>query len=273
MEWPKLKNIILVILVMTNLCLFFFVAQREWQQYHFQNQARKDVVAFLASRSITVDPDILPRDRDTLPPLTVVRDLEQEATLAARLLGSDVERQVSGGAVYRYSGQNGSIQFHNDGSFSARFTQGAFPTDNDPAASAAVLLERLDFTGELIKHTDDSLTFRQTWQGAPLFFNQVTLAMQDGFFTAITSGQRLGGTPTEDGTRQALPPASALIQLLHGINELGDVCSSIVGIQPGYAARSALTGVTLLTPVWQVSTDTVVYQLDLVSGAVTRLSE
>ena len=152
------------------------------------------------------------------------------AALAARLLGSDVERQVSGGAVYRYSGQNGSIQFHNDGSFSARFTQGAFPTDNDPAASAAVLLERLDFTGELIKHTDDSLTFRQTWQGAPLFFNQVTLAMQDGFFTAITSGQRLGGTPTEDGTRQALPPASALIQLLHGINELGDVCSSIVGI-------------------------------------------
>ena len=189
MEWPKLKNIILVILAMTNLCLFFFVAQREWQQYHFQNQARKDVVAFLASRSITVDPDILPRDRDTLPPLTVVRDLEQEATLAARLLGSDVERQVSGGAVYRYSGQNGSIQFHNDGSFSARFTQGAFPTDNDPAASAAVLLERLDFTGELIRHTDDSLTFRQTWQGAPLFFNQVTLAMQDGFFTAITSGQ------------------------------------------------------------------------------------
>lgn len=74
MEWPKLKNIILVILAMTNLCLFFFVAQREWQQYHFQNQARKDVVAFLASRSITVDPDILPRDRDTLPPLTVVRD-------------------------------------------------------------------------------------------------------------------------------------------------------------------------------------------------------
>ena len=67
-------------------------------------------------------------------------------------------------------------------------------------------------------------------------------------------------------------PASALIQLLHGINELGDVCSRIDGIQPGYAARSALTGVTQLTPVWQVNTDTVVYQLDLVSGAVTRLS-
>lgn len=71
MEWPKLKNIILAILAMTNLCLFFFVAHREWQQYHFQNQARSDAVAFLASRSITVDPDILPRDRDTLPPLTV----------------------------------------------------------------------------------------------------------------------------------------------------------------------------------------------------------
>ena len=76
-----------------------------------------------------------------------------------------------------------------------------------------------------------------------------------------------------DAARQAITPASALIQLLHGINELGDVCSRIDGIQPGYAARSALTGVTQLTPVWQVNTDTVVYQLDLVSGAVTRLSE
>ena len=273
MEWPKLKNIILAILAVTNLCLFFFVAHREWQQYHFQNKARSDAVAFLASRSITVDLDILPRSRDTLPPLTVVRDLEQEAKLAARLLGSDVQRQVSGGTVYRYSGDKGTIQFHNDGAFSARFAQGAFPAGNDPAADAAALLEQLDFTGELMECTDTSLTFRQTWQGAPLFLNQVTLTVQGGFFTAVTTGQRLSGTPTEDGTRQALTPASALIQLLHGINELGDVCSRIDNIQPGYASRSALTGVTLLTPVWQVTTDTVVYQLDLVSGAVTRLSE
>ena len=56
MEWTKLKNIILAILAMTNLCLFFFVAHREWQQYHFQNQARSDAVAFLASRSITATP-------------------------------------------------------------------------------------------------------------------------------------------------------------------------------------------------------------------------
>lgn len=165
--------------------------------------------------------------------------------------------------MYRYSGAKGTIQFHNDGSFSARFAQGAFPAGSDPAASAATLLERLDFTGELMERTDASLTFRQSWQGVPLFFNQVTLTVQDGFFTAITSGQRLSGDPAEDAARQAITPASALIQLLHGINELGDVCSRIDGIQPGYAARSALTGVTQLTPVWQVNTDTVVYQLDL----------
>lgn len=273
MEWPKLKNVILAILAVTNLCLFFFVAHREWQQYHFQNKARSDAVAFLASRSIAVDPDLLPRDRDALPPLTVVRDLEQEARLAARLLGDDVQRQASGGAVYRYFGKRGSLQFHNDGSFSARFAQGAFPVGNNSVTSALALLEQLDFTGELLQGSGDELTFRQSWQGYPLFSYQVTLTIQDGFFTAITSGQRLSGSPAEDGTREAMTPASALIQLLHGINQLGDVCSRIDGIQPGYAARSALTGVTLLTPVWQVTTDTVVYQLDLVSGAVTRLSE
>ena len=207
MEWPKLKNIILAILAMTNLCLFFFVAHREWQQYHFQNQARSDAVAFLASRSITVDPDILPRDRDALPPLTVVRDLDQEARLAARLLGSDVQRQVSGGAVYRYSGAKGTIQFHNDGSFSARFAQGAFPAGSDPAASAATLLERLDFTGELMERTDASLTFRQSWQGVPLFFNQVTLTVQDGFFTAGSAATRRRTPPARPSPPP--PPSSS----------------------------------------------------------------
>ena len=51
MEWPKLKNIILVILVMTNLCLFFFVAQREWQQYHHTFKTYRTTGWFFAYRS------------------------------------------------------------------------------------------------------------------------------------------------------------------------------------------------------------------------------
>ena len=31
METPKLKNIVLLILVLTNLCLLVFVVRQEWQ--------------------------------------------------------------------------------------------------------------------------------------------------------------------------------------------------------------------------------------------------
>ena len=44
MEWPKLKNIILIILVLTNLCLVAFVAQRELRSSQMQRQARQEAI-------------------------------------------------------------------------------------------------------------------------------------------------------------------------------------------------------------------------------------
>ena len=40
----------------------------------------------------------------------------------------------------------------------------------------------------------------------------------------------------------------------------------------GYVSGPSLSGPMPLTPVWQVTTDTGFYQLDLVTGGVSRLS-
>ena len=45
----------------------------------------------------------------------------------------------------------------------------------------------------------------------------------------------------------------------------------IDAIEPGYAASTSLSGPILLTPVWRVTTDTGAYQLDNVTGGVTRV--
>lgn len=271
MEWPKLKNIILIILVLTNLCLLVFVAQRELRDSQLQRQAREEAIQFLEDRGIAVDEKQVPQTMELLPQ-TVERNLEEESQLAAALLGQGVTAEDRGAGVYRYSNEAGSIQFHSDGSFSAEFTAGAFPLGEDRVKSCAELLEKLNFEGEVLSQQENALVFRQTWNGYPLFTQQVTLELADGCLRAMTSGRRLVGEPVEDPTRQPITVVTALIDFLNGLNTLGDVCSRIDTITPGYVSVTALSGPMTLTPVWQITTDTGAYQLDALTGELSRVA-
>lgn len=271
MEWPKLKNIILIILVLTNLCLVAFVAQRELRNSQLQRQARQEAIQFLEDRGVAVEEKQVPQEMELLPQ-TVERNLEEESQLAAALLGEGVKAEDRGAGVYRYSNEAGSIQFHSDGSFSAEFAAGAFPLGEDRAESCRELLARLNFEGELLHEGENLLVFRQTWSGYPLFTQQVNLELSDGCLKAMTSGRRLIGEPVEDTTRQPITVVTALIDFLNGLNALGDVCSRIDAITPGYVAATPLSGPMTLTPVWQITTDTGSYQLDTMTGELSRVA-
>lgn len=62
MEWSKLKNIILIMLAAVNLCLLFFVVQREWRDSANQRQNRQQAVDFLTDRGIQIHEGQLPDD-------------------------------------------------------------------------------------------------------------------------------------------------------------------------------------------------------------------
>lgn len=269
MEWPKLKNIVLVILTVTNLCLLVLAARQTMENDRLQRQARQDAIQFLAERAVIVAEDQVP-DEMTLLPQQVGRDLEAEGTLAAQLLGAGVQVEKRGGEVYRYFNDQGSIQFHSDGAFQAEFPVGAFPAGSDRKRTCLDLLAKLDYEGELLEEGENTLIFRQVWQGAPLFTQQVTLKIEEGSITAMTAGRRLVGQPTEDLSRSVVTVSTALFQLFNGISALGDVCSSIDAITQGYVSTTSLSGPMTLTPVWRVTTDTSAYQLDLVTGDLTR---
>lgn len=68
MEWPKLKNIILAILAMTNLCLFFFVATGSGSSITFRTRPAATRWPFWPACSITVDRTFSLGTRDALPP-------------------------------------------------------------------------------------------------------------------------------------------------------------------------------------------------------------
>lgn len=272
MEVPKLKNIAILILVITNLCLLGFVLQWELQGRYFHWQTRSNAIELLTQvKGVELDESQVPSQIE-LKPQTVSRDLEQEGTLAAAFLGEGVQTENRGAGVYRYFNERGSLQFHSDGTFSGEFTPGAFPVGENREAECLKLLEQLGFEGEWMESGEHTMTFRQLWQGVPLFHQQVTLEFADDCVVAMTGGRRLVGEPVEDTSCHTVSAATALIESYNGIGALGFVCSRIDRITQGYASSTALSGPMTLTPVWRVTTDTGEYQLNTVTGELIRVS-
>ena len=272
MEGSKLKNIAILILVLTNLCLLGFVLQRELQDRYFRWQARSNAIQLLTEqKGVDLDESQVP-EQVRLRPQTVTRDLEREGILAAQLLGDGVQTENRGAGVYRYFNERGSLQFHSDGTFSGEFVPGAFSVGESREQGCLAILEQLDIQGEVVESGGDTLTVRQLWEGVPLFNQQVTLELTDGYLTAMTGGRRLIGEPEDDPTRRTVSAATALIEAYNGINALGYVCSRIDGITQGYVSSTALNGPMTLTPTWLVTTDTGEYQLNTVTGELSRLS-
>lgn len=271
MPWSKLKNVILAILAAANLCLLALVAVPAIQSGRLMDRAREEAIQFLQSRGVQVEADMIPQAME-LTPQSAERDLEGEERAAAALLGSPVTAEARGGEVYRYFNENGSIQFHRDGTCSARLEPAAFPLGENRKTGCLTVLERMGLKGDILSEEGDVLVFRQTWEGSPLFTQQMTLTCQGNALAGITAGRQLVAVPQADPTRQTVTVATALIELLNGVSALGDVCNRIDAIETGYVTSVSLSGPTMLTPVWRVTTDTGAYQLDTVTGGVTRVS-
>ena len=271
MPWTKLKNIILFILVVANLALLALVAGPAIRSRRGERQAREDAIRLLQSRGVQVEDSDIP-ERVTLLPRTVERDLTVEERAAAALLGGPVTAEARGGEVYRYFNENGYIQFHSDGALSARLEPGRFFLGEDVAAGCTAIMEKLGVSGTVVGETETEVLFRQTWEGTPLFTQQVTMVSSEGGLAAVSAGRLLVGRPQEDPARSSITVATALINFVNGVSALGDVCNRIDAIEPGYVAAASLSGPIVLTPVWRVTTDTGAYQLDAVTGGVTRVS-
>ena len=269
MPWTKLKNMILLILVLTNLCLLGLVVGQSLQDSRQHRQTRENTIRFLSDRGVTVDESVIPDSID-LTAQSVERDLEEEKAVAQRLLQGEVETEARGGEVYRYYNSSGSVQFHSDGTFLAQLEPGVYPVGEDREEACAAALEAAGFEGALVEETEEGLVFRKLWDQVPLFGQNVTVVCDQDSVSEIFGEHRLLSRPKADPTRHTISVPTALVRFLNGVSALGDVCNRIDRIEPGYLCSASLSGSMTLTPVWQVTTDVGIYQLDATTGTVKR---
>lgn len=279
MSWSKLKTIIIIILLLLNLFLLGLVGFIHLRSARYAAAALSEAAAVLQLNGIQVQTDALPASME-LKTVTVARDLQPEAALAAALLGEDVQSQSSGGGLYVYHSPLGEASFRSSGEFSVTFTQPGPAAEGEYTALVRSLLEELDLDLWQVEASDSTVTASQSLNGAPLYSGGILSMSQSAIAAAFTfddggrlqsvSGRFLMGAITvESESREPLSIPTVLISFFNFTVDSGEVCQAIRSVTPAYRA-SATSDPTRLTPVWHITTDTGDYFLDAYTAEVTR---
>lgn len=274
MEGGKIKNIVIVILVILNGFLLFLVGGRRMETTHSHESARNSALHIIRSGGVLLEEAAVPEDTE-LPALQAGRDREQEKTLAMAVLGADVSVEALGGEVYRCRNENGWIQFHSTGEFMAELEGSAFIPMGEAAQHAAAMLAKLGFDSRVLADTvvdgTGRVTLGQMVNGVPVLDCQAVAHYREGALVSITQGRRLPGVAQPAAPKETMSVSTALMRLYNGLKELGDVYTRIEEITPSYTMSVDLSGAARLDPVWYVKTDTGGYQMNLCTGQLGRL--
>lgn len=271
MEWPKLKNIILIILAVTDLFLLSLVGLRDWNSSRYQAEVRQDALKLLEKNGIQMEEGLLPRDA-CLPVATVTREQEKEIEALSQSLGEGSE-VAQGGGQYHYTGTKGEAYLRNRGGFFISLASGAYPAEGEIGQHAADTLSLMGFEGLVVSvegdETEGEVELMQLWEGIPVRGCSATVSYEQGELVAI-SGVWLNGTPVLAGELE-LSAVTGLLRFLEEFADTGDVCNQILTMQVEYQYSTSLTKASVLLPVWFFETDTGCYHLDITAGQLEKL--
>lgn len=274
MEWTKIKNIVILILLCVNGALLALVLLRENRQSQFEAETWLGAVAALERGGITFaaeEPQAM-----ELSPLTVTRNREGEQGAAEALLGPLSEQADSNPVRTSYVGPGGRAEFTMGWEF--RLEPEGLSLDGATWEEASLdYLAKLGVDalplGQDVETLEDGtaqrvLSFCQLWEEAPLFSCRIEAVWQGDALVCL-QGSRVAGISAPAESAACLPPAAVLVRFLAGLNREGDICSRIEGMTPGYLAAGG-AGTLQLDPVWALETDNGTYYVDAASGALSR---
>ncbi len=276
MEWRKLKDLIILILLVVNGFLLVLVGARREESASYERTALEQTVQVLERSGIQVELSAV-TDAGELSPMTVERDLEREGKLVRALLDENVQGSNRGGGLYLYQGGLGEVSVRAGGELSAEFEQDEHWMTDRPEAHAADLLRGMGVeavqTASDVRGAETVLRFRQSWNGMPVFSCEVELVYRDGMLCSLRGALLMAAEGTAETGRPLTLP-TALMRFSEAVGATGDVCSAIRSMEVGYRSTAqSLSGGARLTPVWRVSTNTADYYLDCVTGALARLAD
>lgn len=266
MDRFRLKNIIILILLLLNGFLLFSLAQRRAAERDAFRRTAEQLVALFQEDGMTLDPEAISQDA---PPesVTLARDTTLEEQAAAFLLGEALSSSDQGGGIYHYAGAAGEALFRSSGGFEASGTLAEgdgvpdFCLDFCRAFSFAPPSIRLDEEGSGV------FTAAAVYDKLPVVNCAVTFTVEEGVLTSV-GGTLLPKSGTPAAAEEPLSAAGALVAFQRLRRESAVVVSTVTETLLCYELQNAGAAMTLV-PVWRIVTDTEDYYVSCRTGAVT----
>lgn len=264
MKASRLKNIVIVILLLVNVFLLVLLLSRRAEQNAAYERSVEQLVTLFETNGVALDPAVLPQD-DTPLSAALDRDAERETAFAEALLGT-VTVSDSGGGVCLYTGTNGSCSVRAGGAVEVSLSRAV----EDPDAFCRELFKTFGYerTRSTLTGGSGSITGVRSTGAHPVFNASLSLSFSGGtlisvsgvFLSSLTEGRRADG----------IDAVTALVQFLDYRSASGLVCTRIDAVDSGYLLQSSPTAPLRLLPVWRITTDVNSYYVNCKTGEITR---
>lgn len=267
MDRYRLKNVIILILLLVNVFLLGALAYRGTSARTARSRTVEELVELFAADGMELDPDAIPGE--TPPPgLVLTRDLDLERSAADCLLGGGLRRSNRGGAS-SYSGTGGAALFRENGSFEAAGTLAEsggerFCRNFCQEFHYQVVSQELDGEGS------GTVTALRQYNGLTVANCAVTFTLEGDAVVSVRGTLLPESAAESAGTTEPLSAQAALTAFQAMRRETGAVASSITEMRLCYELQSSTAAPMSLAPAWCVVTDTVNYYVNCISGAVSQ---
>lgn len=274
MPASKLKNLVILILLLCNVFLLILVVPGRLAARQQREALRNELVALYAGYGLTLPEGNLPEGQD-LHLLEAQYDAEVALTAARALLGEQVlSESESGSYQTTYTSAGGKCTIRRD-SLSAALAPGSAVSGSLRTATRKTLSRMgfaIDTLGSPVSEgTVNTLTARQSIAGAPVFSCELTFTYKGGVLQSVSGGYcPASRTLTAIGTEVSISCADALVAFLNSMEQTGWVGSAITAIEQGYLlAESAGASTVQLIPIWRLDTDTGTFFVHGITGEVS----
>lgn len=264
MPASKLKNLIILILLLANVFLLALAVPSYLEERAQRETADSELAALFAQADVTLEQAIPP----TLPLYLQEASCAPADNLAAvtALLGEQV---VAEGQAYRtdYQGAGGTAYLRADGVFHAEPTA---ITASDTMLATERLLRAFGGEWTALERSGETLSAACVLDGAPVLSHRVTFSWRGDTLASVSGRLFAPATAHRLRQTQCCTARDALLDFLASRMELGWVGSRIESVSQGYVlTESAAASTVQIVPSWQIETDGGTFFVDGITRAVT----
>ena len=233
MNTARLKNIVILILLLANAFLLVLLFSRRAEENAAHERSVAQLTALLSADGIAFDSALLDGLPDTVLNVQPARDLAAEQALAEGIIGS-VTSIDSGGGIYRYYSSDGlnsgSCLIRSGGALEAAVSRAV----DDPAEFCADLCVPLGYrTFDVLSDGARTVVTASRFVGELEVCNASLIFTFSGSTLTTVTGTFLPPIDTSESGETALDAVTALVRFLDYRNASGAVCTGITWLSAG----------------------------------------